>query len=168
MLIVLLSCHHQDIADDYVAEPDDGLEPITWDLVFDAVNDADRLEVLEAAGLWRQALAGSCPVQFSVYIGEPPGVVPAGKHAILVSVGPLNTGQLGWTWWYTADVPWDYGARIVMAPNGNRESFRGAAKHELGHAFKLDHAPTGVMQDQLHEGVITLHDVELYGKRWCP
>lgn len=149
-------------------EAAEGKEVPSWHFVLDTQMDAASAELVTAAiEDWRAALP--CEATITVARGLVAlGPLPA-HGTIEAMVGPLPASAAeGSTATCTASAPITArGARTVFLPElDGKAALRRAARHEIGHAFGLPHAPSGAMREVEPEE-LSASDVEAYAARWC-
>lgn len=113
------------------------IEPKRWRLVLDRnMSEGDIDHFVHAARAWEFGLATSCPLTVAIELGEPSDQIPNEEQTIVARVGGLKNPSLeGWTSW--GSVGTGRGAWVIVRPPVDQTTVR----HELGHAFKLDHHP---------------------------
>lgn len=117
--------------------------------------------IIDAAIRWDNALNGHCPVHFIFSRADVDDELPIQYVATVRLedfVGEIGENA-GWTeWGYGIEA----GARVVLRSSADEQT----VKHELGHAFKIEHeqVDSGVMQKSRF---ITIDDVNAYSEIWC-
>lgn len=162
LLIALIACTQAPFEE----TPDP--EGTPWNVRVDynvSVNEESVFQ--EAAAAWERALAFKCPVAFYYRSGLVGDEVPTRYRHLTVKIDPTIRYD-GWTEWHTYHNATS--ARILLRPMGPEypgrfEYYDYIIKHEIGHAFGLEHGGDGVMAGHY---VVSENDADRVAAIQCP
>lgn len=141
----------------------------TWRIVLDpSVSSSEEVVVRRALLAWERVIP--CAVDFVVERRRVSGIdellPPPFVAEIRMGVPPAGVGWADW------DPLGRFGARIILLPNAtdsDRADFPRVVEHEIGHAFHLEHTPSGLMAERSPPGTrVSPLDGSAFAARWCP
>jgi hypothetical protein len=145
-----------------------------WLVVLDPnVGPLETAQIRSALTSWHDRIP--CSTEFSISVGEtvPDDRLPLHFRTIDVRMGDPTIPSrdpiaAAWTNWDERD---GQGALIVFGTLGGDPDFARVARHELGHAFWLQHddsEPSIMQARQPFVGDVTEADGRNYAQKWCP